>query len=329
MIKLNSLQYPNVQDLHISNELSLSILKNNETYEKLENEFKKEYSYSDLVTFPFSKSGFLGLFLELSKKGKIAVSIGESYAIVEAAKQYESLGFDIEWIGLLKDGNINIKDVEKSKADFIFISSYVIDTFVKVDLEQVKSLTNGIIISNASADFSKLSDAIYFDTYKLSGFSLSSVMLFSRNLFEEQVIGFKDVCAVSLIFDALKKQSFEISQKDLFKEKLVEAFGDDIYFFVDSNQTLEYSLHFALKNIKAREIIRTLALNSIEITNGEGCSLGLSMPSRVIQEMGYEEIISRNAISLTFTEKFELDEIEKTVKTFAKKYKQIKVLNEQ
>ena len=126
----------------------------------------------------------------------------------------------------------------------------------------------------------------------------------------------------------LKKQSFETSQKDLFKEKLVEVFKDDIYFFVDSKQTLEYSLHFALKNIKAREIIRTLALNSIEITNGEGCSLGLSMPSRVIQEMGYEELISRNAISLTFTQKFEIEEIEKTVKTFAKKYKQIKVLNE-
>ena len=102
-----------------------------------------------------------------------------------------------------------------------------------------------------------------------------------------------------------------------------------MYFFVDSKDTLEYSLHFALKNIKAREIIRTLALNSILITNGEGCSLGLSMPSRVIQAMGYEELISRNAISLTFTQIFEDEEIEKIVKAFAKKYRQIKVLNEQ
>ena len=45
--------------------------------------------------------------------------------------------------------------------------------------------------------------------------------------------------------------------------------------------------------------------------------------------MGYEEVISRNAISLTFVDKFEEEEIEKIVKTFAKKYKQIRVLNEQ
>ena len=329
MIKLNSLQYPNVQNLHISSEYSLSILKNNDEFTKLEDEFKKKYLFSQLITFPFSQSGFLGLFLHLSKKGKIAVSIGESYAIIQAAKQFESLGFELEWIGLQENGNINIDDVKSLKADFIFISSYIIDTFVKVDLEQVKNLTNTIIISNASANHSKFSDAIYFDTYKLTGFSLSSTLLFDDDLFEEQVIGFKDITAVFSIYDALKKQFFVTSQKELFKQKLIEAFGDDIYFFVDSNQTLEYSLHFALKNIKAREIIRTLALDSIHITNGEGCSLGLSMPSRVIQEMGYEELISRNAISFTFCREFEIEEIEKVINILVKRYKQIKVLNEQ
>ena len=101
-----------------------------------------------------------------------------------------------------------------------------------------------------------------------------------------------------------------------------------IYFFVNNNQTLAFSLHFALKNIKARELIRTLALDEILITNGEGCSLGLSKPSRIIQAMGYDELTSRNSISLTFTKKLEIFEIEKIVNTIAKKYKQIKVLNE-
>ncbi len=328
MIKLNSLQYPNVQNLHISNDLSLDILKNNDTFLKIEEELKSKYSFSDLVTFSFSQSGFLGLFLELEKKGKIAVCVGESYGIIQAAKSYEALGFPLVWIDLEKDGKINTKQIETSNVDFIFISSYVIDTFIKTDLEEVKKICSSKIISNASADFSKSSDAIYFDSYKLTGFALSSCLLFKDELFDEQVIGFKDVVAVSSINEALKIQNFETSQKELFKEKLINAFGDDIYFFVDSKDTLEYSLHFALKNIKAREIIRTLALNSILITNGEGCSLGLSMPSRVIQAMGYEELISRNAISLTFTKKYEIEEIEKIVNTFAKKYRQIRVLNE-
>ena len=328
MIKLNTLQYPNVQNMHISNELSLGILKNNDTYENMEHDFLKEYSYSQLNTFSFSQSGFLGLLLALNEKGNIAVSLGESHAIVEAAKQFESLGFKVIWIPLKKDGNVDIKVLEKEDVDFIFISSYVIDTFVKVDLQKVKEISYAKIISNSSARHDKNSDAIYFDTYKLTGFALSSCILFDDELFGEQVIGFKDTLAVNLIIEALKTQVFESSQKELFKVKLIDAFKDDIYFFVDSKQTLDFSLHFALKNIKAREIIRTLALNSIHITNGEGCSLGLSMPSRVIQSMGYEEIISRNAISLTFTKKYEIEEIEKIVKTFAKKYRQIRVLNE-
>ncbi|MGB5791531.1 MAG: cysteine desulfurase, partial [Poseidonibacter sp.] len=213
--------------------------------------------------------------------------------------------------------------------DFIFISSYIMDTFVKTNLEEIKQKTNAKIISNASADFSIFSDVVYFDSYKLTGFALSSVLLFDDELFEEQVIGFVDTLAVKVIFEALNNQKFESSQKELFKEKLINAFDDNIYFFVDSNDTLDFTLHFALKNIKAREMIRTLALNSIHITNGEGCSLGLSKPSRIIQNMGYEEIISRNALSLTFTEIYQEEQIEKIAKLFAKKYKQIRVLNEQ
>ena len=328
MIKLNSLQYPNVQDINISSDMSLGILKNNDIYEKLEKELLKKYCFSSLNTFSFSKSGFLGLFLELGKKGKIAISVGESHALIEAGKDYEALGFELSWISLEKNGKVNLKEI-KEEMDFIFISSYVIDTFVKTPLEKVKAISNAKIISNASANFCKYSDAIYFDAYKICGFSSSSSILFNDELLEEQVIGFKDVIAVDLISKTLETQIFVSNQKDLFKEKLIEGFNDDIYFFVDSNDTLDFTLHFALKNIKARELIRTLALSFIHITNGEGCSLGLSKPSRVIQEMGYEEVISRNAISLTFSQVYELEEIEKIVKIFHKKYRQIRVLNEQ
>ena len=219
MIKLNTLQYPNVQNMHISNDLSLSILENNEIYEKLQKKFKAKYSFAQLKTFSFCKDGFLGLFLHLNQKGKIAVSVGESHAIIQAAKTYESLGFELIWIDLQKDGKVNVKQIKESNVDFVFVSSYVMDTFVKTNLEEIKQLINAKIISNASADFSAFSDAVYFDTYKLSGFALSSVLLFDEDLFEEQVIGFLDTTAVNVLFEALNNQKFETSQKDIFKEK--------------------------------------------------------------------------------------------------------------
>ncbi len=329
MIKLNSLQYTNMQNLHINNELSLNVLSNNESYLDLKKEFVSKYSKTNLTTFSFDKDGFLGLFLELSKKGKIAVCKGETHSVYEAAKTFESLGFELIWLELLKNGKVDTQKIESENIDFLFLSSYVMDTFVKTNLEEIKELTSAKIISNASASFSKHSDAIYFDSYKLTGFTTSSVLLFDGELFEEKTFGFIDSIAVNTIYEALKKQSFESSIKQSFKDELENALGDNLYYFVDSNDTLDYSLHFALKGIKARELIRTLSLDEIHITNGEGCSLGLSKPSRIIQTMGYDETTSRNALSLTFCEKLDTNIIEKVARIIAKKYRQIKVLNEQ
>jgi cysteine desulfurase len=327
MFKLNSLQY-NMQNLHIKDGLSLNILSNNEEYVALEKEFKDKYPFENINSFSFSKSGFLSLLIQLNKKGKIAISVGETQSLIDAGLLFEELGFEVIWLDLLKDGNVNIKKLENLNIDFIFISSYVMDTFVQTSIADVKKLTNAKVISNASATFDKNSDVIYFDPYKLTGYSFHGLILFNEDLFEEQAISNKDSIALFNILQALKNQKFEISVKETFKNKLQEVLQDDVYFFVNNNQTLDFSLHFALRNIKARELIRTLALDEIFITNGEGCSLGLSKPSRIIQAMGYDELTSRNSISLTFTKKLEAFEIEKIVNTIAKKYKQIKVLNQ-
>ena len=328
MYKLNFLQYDNMQNLHINSELSLNILSNNQKYLSLEEEFLHKYSFENINYFSFCKNGFLGLLLELSKKGKIAVSLGETQNLIDAAKIFESLGFEIIYLELLKDGNMDLKKLQNQNIDFVFLSSYIMDTFVKVNLEEVKKLTSAKIISNASANFDKNSDVIYFDAYKLTGFFTHSLILFNDELFEEQVISSKDVIALKNISEALKNQKFETTTKDIFKEKLQKALKDDLYFFVDNKQTLPYTLHFALKNIKARELIRTLALDEIYISNGEGCSLGLSKPSRVIQTMGYDETTSRNAITLSFSQNYDEPIIEKIVNKIAKKYLQIKVLNQ-
>lgn len=328
MYKLNILQYNNMQNLHITQNLKLNILDNNSEFLKLENSFCKRYNFTNLNSFSFDKAGFLELLLQLKSKGKIAVSIGESEALVEASKEFEKLGLEISFINLQKDGNINYDEISNLDIDYIFISSYIMDSFVEVDLKRVKALTNAKIISNATASFDKNSDSIYFDSYKLTGFYLGGVILFEDELFDEQSIGFKNTIAVDFIYQALENQSFDKTTKELFLSSLKDELKDDIYFFVDNTQTLPYSLHFGLKGIKARELIRTLALDEIHITNGEGCSLGLSRPSRIIQAMGYDETTSRNSISLSFNRAYSSDEINKIVKKIAKRYRQIRVLNQ-
>ncbi len=325
MYKLNFLLYPNVQETHISCSNSLNVLEQNEDFFSLKAEFLNRYNFKNFKTIDFSKYGVLGLFLEL--KGEIAVSLGETQAIIDAAKQYEELGFNITWLPLNKNGSVNLEKLKEKKFDYMFVSSYVMDTFLKTDLQEIKTLSNAKIISNASADFSLISDIVIFDCYKLSGYTSSAVILHNGELPEQNLANI-DAVSFYLCYKALKEQSFNLTNKEVFINILKEKFEDDLYFFVEPKSTLEYSLHFGLKGIKARELIRTLSLSGILITNGEGCSLGLSKPSRIIQAMGYDELTSRNSISLSFNQEYSELEIQKIVKNIYRQYKQIRLLNE-
>ena len=326
LIRLNVLQYNPIKLDLLEESCSLDSLISNDKFEDLCTKYKENFGYSKLKTFSFSKEGFLGLLLEL--KGKIAISVGECEALIQGAKIYESLGFDIVWLELNKDGKVNLKKIENQNISFLFLSSYVMDTFVKTPLKEVKKITSAKIISNGTAQISSFSDAIYFDNYKLTGYNLSGVLLFAQeDFFELLHIGFIDTLAVKYSFEALQTQKFDYEIKDEFLKKLKEKLKDNIYFFVNPEDTLSYSLHIGLKGIKARELIRTLALNKIFITNGEGCSLGLSKPSRIIQAMGYDEAMSRNAISFSFVDKMDEEDIEKIVNIIVNKYLQIKALS--
>ena len=320
MIRLNFLQY-NPLDLNIDKNYSLDSLSTNFEFENLCKEFLNYFSFKKLKTFSFSKEGFLGLIFELNSK--IAVSLGESQALIDACKMYERLGVEITYLDLNKDGTVCLDKLKNEDFDYIFISSYVMDTFLKTDLNSLKTLTNAKIISNASADFCKYSDIIYFDNYKLCGYFLSGVLLFNDG-FEQLNIGFTDSLAIYSCFKSYKKIKKDIKIKEVFIKKLEDKFKDNLYYFVNNKNTLNNSFHIALKGINAREIIRTLAFANIFLSNGEGCSLGLSKPSRVVQSMGFEESISRNALSFSFNENYEEEIIDKVVNLIFKKYEQIR-----
>lgn len=326
MIRLNFLQY-NPSDFELKKSLSLDSLVTNLEFESLCKEFLNALSFKKLKTFSFSKEGFLGLLLELKDK-KIAISKAESEALIDASRVYEDLGFNITYLPLNQDGSIDISSLKNQNFDYIFLSSYTMDTFLSVDLKEIKVLTTAKIVSNASADLSPFSDIIYFDNYKLSGYFLSSVMMFNDDSFYQNNIAFTDSFAIYSCFKSYQNIKKDINIKDIFLTKLQDRFKENLYFFVDNKNTLNNSFHIALKGIKAREIIRTLAFNNIFLSNGEGCSLGLSKPSRVIAEMGYEESLCRNALSFSFNENYKEEEIDFVVEQLYKKYIQIKSLQE-
>jgi|GEM_PF-807854 len=326
MVKLNALQYPLIDEIILDSTYSVEPLKNNNEFETLVSDFKNEFGYTSLNTFSCTKEGFLSLFLSLNRK--IAISLGESEALILAGRFYESLGNSVSWISLNVDGELNYKECENLEVDYFFVSSYVMDTFVETSLEKINKLCTAKLISNCSANkYAKSADMIYFDAYKLCGYGVCGVILYSNDELEEQYAGETDALGIKLIYKALKNQSYTGKNKEEFVQVLENEFEENLHFFVQPQSTLPYTLHFGLKDIKAREIIRTLSLNDILVTNGEGCSLGLSRPSRIIQDMGYEESKSRWALSFTFTQDYTTTQIENIVKTLSRKYRQIKALS--
>lgn len=89
----------------------------------------------------------------LQLEGKILVSLGESHAIVEAATKAQAYGCDIAFIALTKEGKLNYNEL--CECEYAFVSSYIMDTFVKVDLDKVKEKTKALIISNITATLQK------------------------------------------------------------------------------------------------------------------------------------------------------------------------------
>lgn len=329
MIKLNYLQY-NKLDINFDiNQYSIDSLEENFDFENLSLEFLKFVNYKKFKTFSFSKDGFLALLLELGSKvdSKIAVSLAESQALMDACKIYENLGKNLTYLALKKDGSVNLEALENEEFDYIFISSYTMDTFLKTNLDEVKKLNKSAkIVSNASANIDLNSHISYFDNYKLSGYFLSGIICFNEDELKQEFIGFTDSLALKFCLEGLKNRE-ESSIKTLFLNALEKVFKDDLYYFVDNSKTLENSFHIALKGIKARELIRTLAFEEIYLSNGEGCSLGLSKPSRVIQAMGYDEITSRNALSFSFNFDLNQEQIEDIVNKIYTKYLQIRSIN--
>ncbi len=321
MIRLNGLQYNLLQNFTVDERYSLESLKVNEELDLLQIAFKKRFGFEYMRTFSFTKEGFCTFILEL--EGIVAVSVGECEAIVRGAKLAQKYGKDIKWIGLSSTGEIEYDKIDKG-IDFIFVSSYVIDTFVKTDLSRVKSLTNAKIISNISANFDKTCDMALLDSYKLSGFGTCAVLLTNQPIIQN--IGSIDFLGAKLCFEGITSQIFDYTSKELFLKYFQEIFSDDLFLFVNPDITLGYSLHIGLKGIKARYLIRSLALDEVYVSNGEGCSLGLSLPSRINQSMGYSEDMSRWALVLNFDRDYTEQEAQRIVKLIHKNYRQIKAL---
>lgn len=311
-MKLNSFFQPKVQPIEIDESDSLNPFFDSKIEIYKEN-LKEFYGFGSLKTFAFTPDGIFGLLSDL--KGKIGICVGESQFIIDGGKKFKDSGKDLEFVPLgFSDDN---------RFDYLFISPTVIDTFALQDLRYFRKTK---IIANGSFFKEKLDvHGVVLDSLKVSGIGNFGALLFNEG-FSENTLLETDVIGLKI----LQKACIPLKNLGHIKEKLLTRLKvelKDLDFFIQPEETHLNTLHIRLTGIKARELIRSLALEDVVISNGERCSLGFSNPSRIIREMGFSEAESREAISLSFEDEFSEEELEEIVKKISKKYRQIKALS--
>lgn len=306
-----------------------------DTLASLDAFFAFEFGYESASFLDFSPYS-ISLFLDylIPQNSKIAASSKLSYFCMEAVRLLEAKGREIVYVAANKDGSLSkesLSAAKKSGAEYLFCAVVDEDTFFVEDMAAVAQFFEPqktiLDISNGvkKIDSPKVLAAILWG-YKLGGFKSSGVAL-CDDATAARLDGI-DLTVYTHLKSAYESYVFdaEISQaRDVFASELKNSLGDDIFLFVEPSKCLPNSVYVGFKGIKARDFIRTLALENIFVTNGELCSLAMSKPSRIISALGFSEEECRNAVSFSF-DSLSMDEIKYLASKIAFKYRQMKAI---
>lgn len=122
--------------------------------------------------------------------------------------------------------------------------------------------------------------------------SLSHTHYFSPTRYTHQLYG-----------TLLQKIKSYCTPKEDKKEEFFSLLNHkDISLFAPLTHSLCNTLALRLKGVKARNLLQSLQIEGINVINGQECLFGFSRPSFLLQEMGYTELISRELLSISFTD---------------------------
>jgi cysteine sulfinate desulfinase/cysteine desulfurase-like protein len=264
----------------------------------------------------------------------LAVSAKLPYFCRQAVELLKKQGRKIVEIEAKKDGSLCEKSLSSAKnggVKHFFYSLVDEDTFFVEDFKKIeKYFDRSKIILDISNAVKRVSipkvAAAFFWGYKLGGFKNSGVLLNDKP--SNELLANVDLTVYEHLrraYEAYKTPANAAYKREFFISKLQELCGEGFSLSLQPSDCLDNSFYARFEGIKARDFIRTLALEHIFITNGELCSLGLSKPSKILQTLGYSEDECRSAISFSFGNINE-EEILFLASKIAFKYLQLKAI---
>ena len=339
MIRLNFLQY-NPLDLNIDKNYSLDSLSTNFEFENLCKEFLNYFSFKKLKTFSFSKEGFLGLILELNSK--IAVSLGESQALIDACKMYEKLGFEITYLEPEPRTGLITPEMVKAalRPDTILVSLMMVNNEIGTitDVAAIGELTRAnktfLHVDAAQAagkveiDLSTMKiDLMSFSGHKIYGPKGIGALFVRRSprvrlkaqmhggghergmrsgtLATHQIVGMGEAFEI-----AGKTMQAEQERLRHLRDKLWNGFQDLEQVFLNGHPTENVAnyLNVSFNFVEGESLI--MGIKGLAVSSGSACTSASLEPSYVLRALGRSDELAHSSLRMTigrFTTEEEID----------------------
>ena len=286
-----------------------------------------------------------------NKNAKLLFSLGEHPAVYNVAKNLESLGYNVEYIKLIENGEIDYDDfVNKidDKVAFVSIMHVNNETGAVNDIEKLvkyaKSINPKIIFhSDGVQAFGKIDvnvNRLGVDLYTISGHKIHAPRgigaLFCKNGINLKPIIFgggqeNGLRSGTENYPAIKAfdKSAEIILKNRMEnfnhvKKLSELFKQELLALVpnvvfNGENKSPYIVSFSLPSSRAETLLHMLDDKGVLLSNGSACSTK-KLGNRILQAMGVSNSLIEGSLRVSFSEENSIDEIKIATQEIANCY---------
>lgn len=292
-----------------------------------------------------------GVAFKYSKRGKHIISSPlEHKSVLEALKYLEMCGFEVSYVKLLPNGQIDLKDLESLvRVDTILVSICAVNSEVgyKVPLKTIRQVINKkndkvIFHSDMTQALGKTKinlndvDLASFSGHKIYAPKGIGILYKSKKIEIEPLIwGLTENAkfrggtpALPLIVSASKamriiNENLENNIKKVAKlnELLINGLNDDRIHINSNNLCVPHIVNLSLKSIRSETFVRALEKYEVYISTNSACSSLES--STVLKAVTDDKEINTTSIRISlshFTTKLEINEF---IRIFYKVYDEL------
>lgn len=286
----------------------------------------------------------LGAAYAYSRKGKhIITSKIEHHAVLDCFKHLETVGFEVTYIGVEKNGVINFEELKNAVRDDTILISVMLannETGVYQPVDKIRAISKNAIIHTDAVqaygkyDFSNLDvDLISVSGHKIhaskgiGALAIKNETKLNKISFgggqergirsgtynTEAIVGFG--MAAQIAYGQLEENISYLKELcSYFKAKVSESISDVSFNGDDSVNVVSV----AFVGVRGEVLLHSLEERGIYVSTGSACNSKSTKISYVLKEMGISPAIAESTIRISFSAFNTKDEIDCAVQEISK-----------